>query len=416
MIKRVLLLVLLYGWLLGPRLKGLDLMWLTVGACLLVSPLVGGPGRVLAGRMLPVWLAAVCLLIYSGLVAQAHLTFDFGYAAAWAKAFIYAVSGAAVVLLYRRVYADAAEQRLLRDLIVCGAVSAVISLVIYTSPSLRMVISERIIGTIANSYSGLYGVRVYDLSIGGGTAYGLFNLILALVLYTNRGLFAPRWRAALLALLAVIIFLSARGVFVVSVLMALGALAANFRFMRAMRWLMRSSVAAVLIGVGAWGAVSSGALASVMDSEQIDAFFEYTVPWAFEIFLSAAEGEGLRSTTTDHIANEFFFPETPGGLMFGMGDSDPLSDSGLVRTVFAVGLLGFAAHIGITLAFLRRFYARVHAAQARSVMLGTALLLLVFNFKEIIFSNSRGLFGLFVLLYYGYLLLQPPPPPKAEAA
>jgi hypothetical protein len=409
MISRLLLPLLLYGWLLGPRLQGLDLMWLTVGACLLISPLVGGPARVLSGRMLAVWLAALCLVIYSGAVSLLRLTMDFGYAASWAKALVFALSGVAVVLLYRRVEGENAERQLLRHLIVCGAVSGVISLVIFFTPSLRLAVGERIVGTIANSYSGLYGVRVFDLSIGGGTAYGLFNLILALVLYEVRGLFAPRWRAALLALLAVVIFLSARGVFVVSVLMALGALIANFRFIRAVRWLLRSTAAALLIGAGAWGAVHSGALAGVMDSERLDGFIEHTVPWAFEVFLSAAEGEGLRSTTTDYIANEFFFPDTAAGVLFGMGDPEPMSDSGLVRTVFAVGLLGFVIHIAITLAFLRQFYARVQAAHARTIILGTSLLLLAFNFKEIIFSNSRGLFGLFVLLYYGFLLLQTPP-------
>lgn len=409
---RAVLLVALYGWLLGPRFIAVDVMWICVALGFCASPFLRGPAHVAGASNGPVWLLAASLSFYSVGIAGLYATGDFGYALAWSKALVYSLSAAAVVQVYKLHYRADALRRLLQDLVACGAVSAVISVVIFVNPELRWSAGEVIVGTIANSFSGQYGVRIFDLSVGGGTAYGLFNLLLAILLYSYPELF-PAWlRRPLLVVFTVVIFLSSRSVFAISLLIA--AVAAKRRFGIARTLVFTLLAAALLIpaGLHLWSAISQGSWTDgAPDSAGI---LENTVPWALELLFRFAEGEGLRSTTTDTIADELFFPHTVGGIVFGVGDSEPPSDSGLVRTVFAVGVVGLLLHLSVVLLFLRHFVSRVLDGRARRFILSAALLLLAFNFKELIFSNSRGLFGVFVVVFYAFLVLLPTPLRRAS--
>lgn len=403
--SRIVLPLILYGWLLGPRLVALDIMWLFVAALLLMAPLLGAAGHVIGGEKGLVWLLAVTLALYSLAIPLLHGVPDFAFALAWLKAFVYALSGVSVVLLYRRGHRAHAAAVLLRHLVLCGAISALLSLIIFLNPALRAATGELIVGTIANSLAGQHGFRIFDLSIGGGTGYGLFNLVLCIVLYRYPELFSRPARAALYALFAATILLSARSVLVVALMMALGAGVAHFRFDRALRGVACGIAVAVPAGLLLWGAVMSGALAGLANAEQFESFVDNTLPWLFEVLYNFAAGEGLRSGTTDYMAEEFFFPDSLSGRVFGTGDFEPASDSGLVRTVFAVGVFGLALQLLLVALFLRSFLAAVADHHARTTLVSVALLLLLFNFKEITFSNGRGLFGLWVLLYYGLMIL-----------
>lgn len=401
------LFVLLYGWLLGPRFVFLDLMWVFVALSMLFVPASGRVRKAFDGPIVWAWSLAAALVFYSAAISVGNGDLGFGFAIAWVKALIYSLSSIGLLGLYERTYGPVAIDRLVRDLVWGGAISALITLIIFTTPSVRAVTSSIIAGKIASSYPGMIGLRAYDLSIGGGTGYGLFNLVLAIVMYLHKHLFAPRVRAVFYVLFALSTFASTRSVFLVGSTLGVLALIYNFSWRSAARFFANVMLAAGAILIVGWLSLSSGLLSSVVDSEQIDVLVEKTIPWAFEIFLNYNEGEGLRSETTDIIANEQFLPDSWVGIAFGIGDFEPLSDSGLVRTIFAVGVFGFAIQMIVTGVFLFHFISRNNGRNARRTMVMASALLLAFNFKEITFSNGRGLFGLFVILFYGFLLLRP---------
>jgi len=407
MMRRLALFALLYCWLLGPRFVFFDIMWMTVFAVAIASPLVSAHRVVSAWPMNMLWLFATVLGIYSVGIALANGSMNFGYGLSWFKAAVFAYSAAAVVLLYRRVYGVYSLEKLIRDVIVAAAISGLITLVIFVTPPIREITGSIIIGTVANTHFGQIGLRAYDLSLGGGTAYGVFNLLVMLMLYHCKSLFGPKTRILLFLLLAVVNFLSARGAFATTALLLLLGFAFN---PTPRKWgpavghtLMLGLGSAILVICAA----SFGALPSLADSDKASDFVDNTLPWAFELFLNEDKGDGLSSGTTDHIVEEFFFPETISGFLFGVGNPDPMSDSGLVRTVFAVGLLGLFLHLAIVAGFWRVAMGRIPMAVERRMLSMCVALLLIFNFKELIFSNSRGLFGLFALIFFAVLLLHP---------
>lgn len=414
MIARLALLGLLYCWLLGPRFVFGDVMWLTVGLVALASPLSTAHRTVSAWPMNLLWLAAALLAAYSAGISVAHRTMDFGYASSWFKAALFAYSAATLVLLYRHVHGEASLKILTRDIVIAAAISAVISLVIFVMPPIREIVGSMIIGTVANTFFGQIGLRAYDLSIGGGTAYGLFNVLVMVVLYKHKQLFRSSTRVLLFTLLTAVNFLSARSAFATTIGLGLIAWMFNLTPRYWVPVLVRTlTIAAATAGIGL-GAIAAGALPSMADSEKLDDFVDKTLPWAFELFLNAEKGDGASSTTTDQIANELFFPDSTVEQLLGAGNSDPQSDSGLVRTVFAVGFLGLLMHLALVAGFWWVALSRIPGAAERQILSICASLLLLFNFKELIFSNNRGLFGLFVLLFYGFILLRPAPHPAGS--
>lgn len=410
MIARLALLGLLYCWLLGPRFVFADVMWLTVGLFALASPLSTAHRTVTKWPMNLLWLTAALLAAYSVGISLAHQSMDFGYAVSWVKAALFAYSAATLVLLYRHVHGDASLETLSRDIVIAAAISAVISLVIFVTAPIREIVGSMIIGTVANTLNGQIGLRAYDLSIGGGTAYGLFNVLVMVVLYHHKRLFSPSTRILLFTLLTAVNFVSARSAFAITVGLTLIAWMFNLAPRHWAPVVGRTLVIAAATAGIALGAMKTGVLPSMADSEKLDDFFEITLPWAFELFLSANKGDGAGSATTDQIANELFFPDAIYEMMLGVGDSEPLSDSGLVRTVFAVGMFGLLVHLALVVGFWSAALARIPGATERRILSICAALLLLFNFKELVFSNNRGLFSLFVLLYYAFMLLRPANP------
>jgi hypothetical protein len=407
MITRFGLFALLYCWLLGPRFVFADVMWLTVFGVALVSPLVASHRTVSAWPMNLLWLAASVLAFYGASIAAVTGTMDFGYTLSWFKAGVFAYSAATLALLYRRFLGKFALQELTRDVVLAAAMSAVIALLLFVMADLRERVNGMIVGTIANTFFGQIGLRAYDLSIGGGTAYGIFNLIVMVLLYHHKTLFGPAIRIALFVLLAVVNFLSARSAFGATLALFLLSWAFNLAPGRWFPVVARAAgLLAVVIGPGLL-ALWAGLLPSLDDSDKLNNFVDNTLPWAFELFINADKGDGVTSTTTQQIRNEFFFPNTLEAFLFGAGDSDPMSDSGLVRTIFAVGFFGLAVHLSLVAGFWRVGMLHIKGSAERRVLSITAMLLLLFNFKEIIFSNSRGLFGIFSLLFFAFLILRP---------
>lgn len=409
MIARFAMFGLTYCWLLGPRFIFADLMWLTVFGLALASPLVGAHRSVTKWPMNFFWLMAAALAFYSLGVAIAYGTMDAGYALSWFKAGVYACSAATLVVLYRRSHSELALERLMRDIVLATTISAVIAITMYVIPAVRELISGLIVGTIANSWNGQKGIRAYDLSIGGGTAYGFFNLIVMLMLYHRKTIFNPNSRIAIFILLSTVNFLTARSAFIVTIGLFFVGLIFNLAPSRLFPTALRSSSILFIIGGGAFlilGLVSG--LPSVDDGGIISNFSQNTLPWALELFISLEKGDGPSSTTTTYMLEELFFPESILGLLFGMGDSAPSSDSGLVRTIFAVGILGLVVHLVLVAGFWYTALSHISGKAERLIFSGTATLLLLVNFKELTFSNSRGLFGILALFFFSFIILRAP--------
>jgi hypothetical protein len=229
------------------------------------------------------------------------------------------------------------------------------------------------------------------------------------MLYHRKTIFNPTTRVAVFVLLTVVNFLSARSAFSATIALFLMGLMFNLAPRLWVPIALRVAGLTLIISAGVlfplWAV---GRLPSPDDNETITNFTENILPWAFELFINSKEGDGLTSGTTTAMQEELFFPESVFGLLFGVGDSAPMSDSGLVRTVFAVGIFGLVVHLVLVAGFWRFALSRIQGETERRILSIAATLLLLINFKELTFSNSRGLFGVFVLFFFAFLILRPP--------
>lgn len=227
------------------------------------------------------------------------------------------------------------------------------SIIIYLNvfiPSTR--ISENIIPIGGNidpeSFGNLYRVRGLAFSASAGLsimhsigAILAFYMITISIKYKDKILYGT----FTLLILGSTLFISRTGFFMFFIVIALFILIFNIGYIKNNIKIFNSLLLSILLIVF----ISWFFLAFFVDKELFNIIIDKFAPWAFEIFLQNEHSGFLESrSTNDLLDNMIFFPQNELTWLIGDGYYDGVngeghyipSDSGYIRTIFAVGLLG----------------------------------------------------------------------------
>lgn len=254
--------------------------------------------------------------------------------------FVYYIFGLGFFALFPR-YKQIGN--LLKVFFIAAVVNSMVVIVEYVVPGVRTAIESVM---FQNPSSNIDYLNV-DWRLRGLAAQGGASLALASALGIWVGLYSERKRLiSMPAAMAgsLIILLSTIVVARTGLLLGLGFFALWICMVT--KSLDRKSVALVAL----LPVVAAGAVVLVVT------IFSEVIPWAFELFINVAAGRGLTTGSTSELLSMLKVPDDALRVIFGFGffeaDVSFRSDSGYIKTMYSVGILGSTLIYGLHAYFL----------------------------------------------------------------
>lgn len=398
--------VFIFGWKIG---EPVDMILWTSAAALAWGLWKHGTGWVFRNP------AAVCvfvLLCWSAVVTAAFVSEDLFYLGRGVRSLVNFLGAGALALLVLDRYRDGAKALATGASVVVAAVAAHAALVLlmFVMPPLR----ETIYGITdaakyvndTSSFAG--GFRIPGLTYGLATtsvvhAFGALAAF-ARLLDSRPASLAWLWYAFAFTLITISIFVIGRSG-LVAVAGGVGLLLARFVLAERAGRVLAGLFPFLALGVGVFVAllaIGLGGGGSAEDDSFVGKFNYYTLTHVFELVDLVTGGD---SETVDMLSTMFFVPDSPltllaGGMGSGRGGRFYLaSDSGYIRLIYGIGVVGVILSVSAYVAFA--------VAGLRSRLPGGLPLLLayfgvvviVFNVKELAVL-TRNQLSLVAFLYW----------------
>lgn len=400
---RVVLFLLLYFFIFGPNLKPLDFLFPTVFLfsvyflCLsFINGKVDSSYGLLTFSIFPV-------IIYSLFISIFSKGNEYIFFIELLKFSFFITGSFGVVSLYSRMIGPDWFKILLCDVVNACILVAITTLIIFLFDPVKQFVLNVVSFKMADNIQVLKGMRSIDISVGGGTALSLvfvfgFVLVNCLYLWGGRDSYKNSLASYLFILSSLV---TARTGFMVTCLLYVSFIVINiFHEFFHVSCDKRTRIKHFAINIVIISCFVSYAL-----YQYNDLIFNVMIPWAFELFINAAESKSISSaSTSDLLNNHYSISLTETNYIFGGGTFLINSDVGPIKILSSVGIVGAIFLSANTICFVFLIcnatksinFTKFEKHICVSVLVFW-LLIFVVNFKELIFSNSRGAFVLIVL-------------------
>jgi hypothetical protein len=384
---------LLYTLVLGPNLKKVDFFWAVNIVLAIIFSILFLLGHLKIRRCMAVLVGfSIAFTTSSCLAFLLSQNASQTYFNETLKLIILLMS-TYVVALYSVSKLLINEEQLLHALVSIMLVLALTVAFIYVSPSAKEFLAEESGLKLASSFHHM-AYRTIDLSVGGGTALSLvfiLGVLAVLELLFMRG-FSYRLVLALLIFSVVIVFSARTGLILLFIVYCIYI----YRFMRIG---LRSSLLLFRL-VTVYAVVLVFAL-YFLSNYLGPELFTRVLSWVFEFMDASAyeadSGSSMSALMHDHLKFQLQSAE----WLFGKNMLEIDSDIGFIKILHAGGILStflyllFWGYLFFHTGFKRWRHSSVCFIYA--LFLGS---IFIVNFKELIFSNSRGLFSLILFIFF----------------
>lgn len=312
------------------------------------------------------------------------------------KLFIYTISIFTIIKLYKQHYKSLFLETIFKHLYFAILIVMFTIFVMFLFPNVRDFLLSLSDVKMADMLEVKHGIRYIDLSIGAGTTLSLvffIGFVLNIYLLKEK-IIHNIFYSIMLYLFIFASLLVGRTGFILIVLYGIYILFSNFNISLKITKLQIYNLIALLL-------IS---LLLVYILSEYTFIIEKILPWALEFVFSYFESGMIATASSNNLMNDHYhFNFEALEFIFGKNDfTASTTDVGYLILLYANGFIGFISVIAWYFLlynkanYIRRSPNTLPSFQKLPLLLFA--IIVIVNFKELIFTNSRGLFLIILLI------------------
>lgn len=338
---------------------------------------------------------AIALLFYIPTMIVYNFS-EYDLAVEYLKLIVYIISSFFVVKLYSRYYKEKFYLKLLLHIYYSVLIVSFTVILFFVFPELRNFVYPLLASKMSSMWEVIRGIRYIDISVGAGTTLSLvFFVGFVLNVFLLREKILQNYIFTIMPLVFLVsAFLTARsGMFLIigyTLLVLLSSFTIKLSRLSAFTYVN------IFIVIGLFFYLF----------QSNNSTFASVIPWAFEIFINLIESGTFSTASTNNLFNDhYFFEFNYLELIFGKNYFNAPTDVGYLKILYANGIFGLFVFIIFYLYMFgtvlkNKNFELKHLKIMMLIFLSTILLI---NIKELIFTNSRGLFLMVLIIYFSIM-------------
>jgi len=389
---KYLLFVSLYLILFGPKFIFLDFLVVTNVVFAILAVYFVFKNKTFFAEMWQLILVNIIMISYGLFLVIIYQLNEFTIVAEYIKLLIYTLSVFGIVKLYSQVYKKNFFEIILKHIFYSIIIVMLTVCVMFISKEIRTFILPLLDMKMANMFEVQQGIRFIDLSVGAGTTLSLvffIGFVLNIYLIQNKILRGFFYTLSPYLLIFTSLLVGRTG-FILIAIYGTYLLIFNFKIKLRISKLYAYNILSLAIII----------LCFVYVLTAFPILTEKILPWAVEFMFSfLSTGSLTTASTSDLMVNHYHFNFSGLDLFFGRNEFETNTDVGYLIILYSNGFIGIILFIFWHLIlFLKTRGGNSKLFKFNGLVNLIFIIVLMVNFKELIFTNSRGLFILVLMI------------------
>jgi len=379
----------------GPKLIFMDFLFLANILFALVALVFALQNNNYLKNIYGLLLLNLFLIAYSLIISLIY-SFDSVQATIeYIKLFVYTLSVFTIVKLYKQYYKNLFLEAIFKHLYFAILIVMFTVLIMFLSPNVRDFLLPLLDMKMADMLAVKHGIRYIDISVGAGTTLSLVffvGFVLSIHLLKEK-IIHNIFYSIMPYLFIFASLLVGRTGFILIILYGIYILLSNSIISLKITKLQIYNLIALLL--------ITSLLVYILSEYTF--IIEKILPWALEFVFSYFESGTIATASTNNLMNDHYhFNFEALEFVFGKNDFTASTDVGYLILLYTNGLVGLITVIAWYFilykkaSYNRSFPNTLSSFQKLPLLLFT--IIVIVNFKELVFTNSRGLFLIVLLI------------------